>query len=68
MLNLKQNITLCLQLAFVQLTIVEVHKLTNISVEFIRDALLCVSRRIVVIAFGNLPHMCIYRDSLSLIQ
>lgn len=43
-------------------------ELTNVSMEFICEALLPVSKGAVVITFGDLPHMCVYRDSLSFVQ
>lgn len=43
-------------------------ELTNVSMEFICEALLLVSKGAVVITFGDLPHMCVYRDSLSFVQ
>ena len=42
--------------------------LTDVPMEFICEALLSVSKGTVVITFGNLPHMCVYRDSLSFVQ
>lgn len=43
-------------------------ELTDVSIEFISEALLAVSKGTVVITFGNLPHVCVHRHSLSFVQ
>lgn len=43
-------------------------KRTDVSMEFICEALLSFSKGAVVITFGYLPHVCVYRDGLSFIQ
>lgn len=44
------------------------YALTNVFVDFIGQGLLAATRGAVVVTFGDLPHVCVHRNSLRLVQ